>query len=326
MGAISFKALYNKDLPQIEYLIDKLIPKRGLVYFYGPPKSFKTNLLLYMCVMGHEGKNIFDFKVPKPFRVWWVDEENGMAGMKDKLKKIVKGANIDIDTFDDDAFLIYSGFKLDANWLEKLKNVIGKYKPDLIVIDSIAKVFIGDEREVRDVAKIFDGVKPLIEQFGISIVFIHHARKNKDRTLSDVAGSREFTASADIVLYSEQFKRNKDTKSFLFRQDTNRYDLEIEPLNFDVHGDDEKLIIEFTGLATDNIKSIILKIKSEILAWMQENPNELYTQTEIVNAMKSKNFRKTSTETATQELVHDRVLTKSKKGNSSNYSLLGEKA
>lgn len=325
MTAITFKQLYNKDLPKIEYLIDRLIPKRGLVYFYGSPKSFKTNLLLYMCVMGHEGRNVFGFTVPKKFRVWWVDEENGQIGMQDKLRKIVNGANISIDSFDDDTFLIYSGFKLDQNWLSKLKTVIAKHHPDLVVFDSIAKIFMGDESQVRDVAKIFDGVKPLIEEFGITIVFIHHARKNKDRTFSDIAGSREFSASADVILYCEEFHKSKNKKSFLFRQDTNRYDMEIEPLNFDVSGDDERLVVEFTGLASDNISSIIPKIKCDILTWMQENPNQLYTQSEIKDAMERRGFKKTSIETATNDLVHDDVLTKSKKGNQNQYSLVGEK-
>jgi RecA-family ATPase len=311
---IPFKDLYYQDLPPIEFLVDNLIVKKGLAYVYGPSASFKTNFLLYIALLGYVGKDIFNFKVSKPFTTLWIDEENGLIGMKDKLMKISKGAGIDINEFgNENLFFIFQNFKiLSTAFLIKLDRAIAKFKPDMIVIDSIAKVFDGDERNEKDVARIFDVVKPLINKYGVSIIFIHHARKIDKKYgasgLDDISGSREFGAMADTTIYIQSFGQNK----FLLKQTKNRYGVLTEDINFEVDGDDEQINVTYLGTRKENVEKAKYKkekIKPILLKWITDNPQKSYRTKEIVDAMKKENFKDTNIRDAIKLLVKkDKVL------------------
>jgi KaiC/GvpD/RAD55 family RecA-like ATPase len=308
------KNLFIKDLPPIDYLVDKIIIKRGLVYVYGPPASFKTNFLLYVALKGHEGQNVLNFEVKEPFKTLWIDEENGAIGMKDKLTKIAKGNNIDLNMTDDFPIFIYNDFKiLSPFWINKLILAIEQFKPELVVIDSVAKVFTGDERHEKDVAKIFNVVKPIIEKHGVTIVLIHHSRKfdKSYRTggLEDISGSREFAGSADIMLYLQQFKDN-----FALKQTKNRYGEKEESINFTVTDEDNSIKIEYAGSKTENVEKMADKIKADLWEWMLENPSEVYKTTELVKVMKEFRHKETNTRTAIKLLAEEKVLKKGRYG------------
>ena len=126
----TYKHLLETDIPPIEYLVGEIIPRGGLVFVVGPPASFKTNFLLYVSILGAEGKNIFDFEVKQPFRTLWIDEENREIGMKDKINKIRNG--IEVESFDNSDYnylTISQNFQLmNPQNIAQLKERITKFR------------------------------------------------------------------------------------------------------------------------------------------------------------------------------------------------------
>ena len=203
---ISYSDLLKMDIPPVDYLVDGIIPKASLVFCFGAPGSFKTNFLLYASMLGCDNQNIFDFKVKRKFKTLWIDEENRDIGMKDKISKISNGITWnDIKNRDDNLVVISRGFQLiSPGSIIWLGETIDQYKPDMVVIDSIAKVFPLNERDEKDVRMIYSQLSMLIKKYGITIVLIHHSRKKNfqqsSRDMEDIAGSREFAAMADSMI------------------------------------------------------------------------------------------------------------------------------
>lgn len=314
LNGMSLNQFINSDIPPQEYLVDKIIPRSGLVYVYGPPGSFKTNWLLYLTLKAVNGENVFEYNVQKPIVVAWIDEENRAIGMHTKLKEITKGMKL-TDT---------KGIKFAIYWsndfniisaldLYLLEEQIKKYKFDLIVIDSIAKVYPLNERNESEVRQIYTMVKPIISEYNVTFVLIHHTRKlqqgQTSRGMEDISGSREFSAMADSMIFLQGIGKNK----FLLKQTKNRYDECIEPINFEVKGNDDSLEVIYEGTAKEVYAKVSETIMPEILRWMKNNPQPKYTSAEIVEAMKSIGFKRSSILNALKLLVNNKTVKRPKK-------------
>lgn len=303
---ISFTNLLNKDIPPVKYLVDGLIPEAALVYMCGPPGTFKTNFLLYASMLGADGQKVFQYNVPRKFKTLWVDEENREIGMKDKMLKIKNGIDFkDVKSLDENHVIISSDFVIGSDSISKLELWIEEYKPDMVVIDSVAKVFPFKEGEVDDVKLIYTLLGRLIEKHKVSIVLIHHARKKsfgqKGLHLEDMAGSREFGAMADSVIMSDTFKR---AGTFMLKQVKNRYGMLEEPINFKVESDAYTIKIRYDDTVSNKYKQLKSDvIMGEIVKWIKKTPQESYTFNEVKEAMEDKDFKRSNIKKAMDQLV-----------------------
>lgn len=325
MKGYTWKEFLQKDIPSVEYLVEGVIPSVGISYIFGSAGSFKTSILLYVAVQGRVGHNVLNFKVKKPFRTVWIDEENGEIGMHHKMNQIINGCNLTVDDVADNAIFIYQNFKLlNKETTNRLDEIIEKTKANMIVIDSIAKVFDGDERSERDVARIFDIVKPVIEKHKIAVVFIHHSRKlprgQKSGRMEDIAGSREFAAMPESMIYLQSIS----DKKFLMKQTKLRNGKKFESVNFSVKRNDKKLSITFEGTVGDSVKKHRQKIaevvKAKILDLMINNPQEEYKSAILVKAMKEQGWKETNIRAGLKLLVDDDILASKLYG---KYTFLG---
>ncbi|MCK5177224.1 MAG: AAA family ATPase, partial [Candidatus Aenigmarchaeota archaeon] len=286
--SITADKLLKKDIPKIEYLVEGIIPKAGLVYCFGPSGSFKTNFLLYLVMMGAIGKNVFDFNIKEKFRTLWLDEENRDIGMKDKISKISNGIGIENGDLRKINILISEGFNiLNKIALDNLDYYINKHNPDLVVIDSIAKVFPLSERNEGDVRKIYTFLKPFITKYKLTFIIIHHARKKNfmqfTRDIEDISGSREFAAMADSILLLDEMTNGK----YMLKQVKNRYFQKVYAENFEVTGDDNEMRIIYTGKAKDKYLAKALEVKYAIRKWIKDKNIKLFKRKDAVEIMKT---------------------------------------
>lgn len=309
---ISAKQLYDKKLPKIEYLVDKLIIDHGITYIVGPAASFKTSLLMDIAIHGATRSDILGFKINKPFKTLFIDEENGEISTKDSLVKILNGSNIDIKELEPNKlmFATISGFLIIDKHIEVLKELIKKYQPDLIIIDNIARCFHGDERNEEDVSKILALLKPITEEFGTAFVIIHHTRKGDAKTLEDISGSRDFGAQCDNAFLLKQCNKKNSIKTFMIKQLKSKHGLEMDTINFSVEGNDTTLNVKFAGIASENIKSEVDKIELSIMNWIIEDPSNLerHKTGNIIEYSKTLGHKKTSTTKAIANLKFRGVL------------------
>jgi len=297
--SISADKLLKLNIPNVEYLVDGIVPKSGIIYCFGPPGSFKTNFLLYLSMKGALGHTVFDFNIKQKFKTLWLDEENRKIGMKDKIMKLKNGMNIENDDLENINILISEGFNiLNKISLDTLDFYIRKHKPNLVVIDSIAKVFPLSERNEGDVRKIYTFLKPFIIKYNVAFMLIHHARKKNfmqfSRGMEDISGSREFAAMADSILLLDEMKNG----SYMLKQVKNRYSQKVYAENFEVVGDDDMMKLVYTGKVKDKYLAKALEVQYAIEKWIKDNKIKSFKRKDIVEVMKSEGFKESNIDRA----------------------------
>ncbi len=304
MPAITADKLLKKDIPPVRYLVEGFIHEEGLCYCFGVAGHFKTNFLLYVAICAAAGRQVLNHFKTQCFKTLWLDEENRERGMKDKISKIAKGMNATDDELKNLKLLISDGFDiLNPKNLESLKKEIEEFKPRMIVIDSVAKVFPYDERNEKDVKLIYKSVRPIIEQYKVTIIFIHHARKANfqqySKNLEDISGSREFGAQADSVFLLAQRNQNL----YLLKQTKNRYDTEMDAVNFNVFGDKEKMIITFDATVKSKYLAKAEQIVEALLQWKEKSKLMKFQRKVVLDVMEEKGFKESNILNAVDLLI-----------------------
>lgn len=306
---LTYSELSAKDIPDIEYLVEPLIPKSALVYCYGPPGSFKSNFMLYTSIVGTKNDNLLEqFKIKKPFKTLYIDEENREIGMKDKLNKLSIG--LAIEPTKNNYAWISSGFKLiDTTSLIQLEEIIKNKKIDLVIIDSVAKVFTLNERDETFVKLIYKALEPLMSKYGVTFVLIHHTRKlglnQTKRGMEDISGSREFSAHADSMIYIES---NDKRGSFTLKQTKNRYSDKCYSLNFTVTGDVNSMVVENPIRIVDEYKEKYIQNSKQILLWVESKNLKEFKRKECIKAMKEIGISPSYVDKTLKYMVKEEIL------------------
>jgi len=264
----SANELMKKNLPEVEYIVDKLIPQGGITILGGAPGAFKSFLSLHLAMHGSLGRKMFDHLETKKIKVLYVDEENGERTLKNRLTQLVKGYDIK-EPLDELFFSSMENFKLDMEedrTFPILKRKILEYNPDLVIIDSAVRFLTGDENSSGDVKKLFDTIKPIVKEKNTTFLVLHHTRKTGTGGQNDLRGSGDFAASAESVLMLR--KDDKEKGKFILTQEKLRHGEEHEALKFEVLEHSNGVRINLIGTIDMKSKqSTADKGAEEIVKW-----------------------------------------------------------
>lgn len=267
--------LLTGDLPPIQYFIDGIIPEMEIVCIYGPQAQFKSTFALHLALSLASGKDTFHFKTNKKANVLWIDEEMGVIGLKDKISKLVKGMNIKpIEIKDSFYYESINGFKLDDDEsIEKLRSIIIGKDTDVIFLDSISRIMLGDENKVKDVSKLHTNMRYLCESCGVSFVTIHHSRKTNNKSRKDIdsiRGSSDFANQIDCAFSLTKVRNSNNI--LIFKQEKGRYGYIVETINFLIDSDqktnDTYIRLKYGGVASDNVATARQYRREKIKAWI----------------------------------------------------------
>jgi RecA-family ATPase len=307
---INAKDLLEKEIPPVEYWVEDIIPKKGLVYCFGSPGSFKTNFLMWMALKGCNGEDVFEFKT-KPFRTLWWDEENREVGMRDKLKKLSIGMGIE-ENIENIQIVVSDDFNvLLPEYIDVLEKEIIKFKPDIVIIDSIAKIFPHDESDSKFVKRIFTQLNPLITRHNVTFILIHHARKHTSfngvkqmsRDMEDMSGSREFAAMADSVLLVEKLGSGK----YMLKQVKNRYADDVYSEDFEVSGDEGEIVVSYGGKSKDKYLLKQFEIEDAIMNWVNVEKLDVFERGQCITAMDKLGYKKSNVDKALKNMRNNRL-------------------
>lgn len=183
-------------LPPPKWLVDQIIPAGGLVGLYGPPGVMKSFVAADLALSVAAGGLWQGHPVSAGFPLYVCAE--GSAGMGKRIK----------------GWLMYRGLKpsqAPAAWLTEsvpvytdsdgMARVIERIEeaeivPDLIIIDTLARCFDGDENQQADMGRFVAGVDRLRKEFDATVIVVHHTRLDGDRE----RGNTAFRGAADTML------------------------------------------------------------------------------------------------------------------------------
>lgn len=191
-------------LPDIDWLIENMLPSLGLGMLYGVPGSGKTFCIIDLCLSAARGPFLFakEFPVLKPCRVVYAAGEkfqgikhrfraacrrHGLSEEQRRRVRVCKGVP---QLFDKD---------LDTNVGRFIKELQRDFPDgfDILIIDTLHSASVGaEENSSTDAGKEIHAVRAIQRAFHCAVIVVHHSNKGG---LTE-RGSTAWRAAADLVL------------------------------------------------------------------------------------------------------------------------------
>ena len=197
----------------VEWIVKDLIYKKSIAVFYGDGGTKKTWSTAFLAACVSCGIPWGDFETHKS-RVLFIDEENGEDEIAERVGRCLRGASAD-----ESAYLRYislAAFHLDDPKDEVLLTAeILNQDAELVVMDALADLMIGDENSKQDTQPVFNALRRIAEKTGAAILVIHHANKNGGHRGSSVikdAPDILFQVTSDPESNFINFKTEKNRK------------------------------------------------------------------------------------------------------------------
>lgn len=177
---IKLNQFLDSDVPNIRWLVDRIIPEGTSTIFGGWQGLGKSWVSLDLAVeMAKGGGKWMDVYPVSGGTVLYIDEESTESLLKYRLKKLIKGKCLEGVPLDLH-LAIGKRFKFThEESLEQLKIMLSKLRPKLVIVDALIRVHSLEENSSKDMAYFFDSIiKPLSQDYGCSFLFIDHERKS----------------------------------------------------------------------------------------------------------------------------------------------------
>lgn len=182
-------------MPAPTWLIDRILPAGGFAGLYGPPGVGKSFVALDMAFAVASGLPWQGLDT-EPGWVVYISGE-GMAGLGRRAltwltHHQLEAADADIAWLPE-ALPIYNGSEDLDRLIARIEEV--EKAPKLVIIDTLARCFDGDENQQFDMGRFVAGVQQL-QHMGACVVAVHHTNSNESRE----RGNTAFRAATDTML------------------------------------------------------------------------------------------------------------------------------
>ena len=231
--------LLTRELPPIQWDVHPLISRGDRVVVFGEFGSFKSWILLHLGWHLAVAKTWLDtFTIPDPRKVLYVDEEMNERTLRRRGKRLAMGANITGDP--GMAFLSRAGVRFDAYGASTLLAYLNtqKFTPQVVIVEAMRRVLIGDENEAKDLAAFWRNLEP-ISRLGITFIISHHMSKppmeGKRNLRYRASGSTDILAGSDASFAVERLSEGMARITGIKARD----DVELKPftVKLDDNGD-----------------------------------------------------------------------------------------
>jgi len=210
----------------IEYLVEKIIPKRSLVMLCGKAGALKSTICLHIADTLAEGGKVFgEFQVVEQGRTLIFDEENYPSFYKQRCEMLGINPPEEVNCS------ILQGFTLDSKrCMEFLEQQLANKNYRLVVLDCWTNlVLYTDENKANEVSRVLTRLRRLAYEYDCTFLLTHHLRKNVayvTEELDELRGSSVLVNEPDIVM---AIRVDEVTGQRLVRMIKNRY---CEPIAF----------------------------------------------------------------------------------------------
>jgi histidinol phosphatase-like PHP family hydrolase len=208
------------DLPATKFVIKELLPQ-GLAIIGGAPKVGKSWLMLDWCVRIAKGETIWKFPTTKGTTLY-VSLEDTASRLQERLLSVTDEApNVFFTTF---------SFKIGEGLEEQIKSFVADHPGTaLIVIDTFQMIRnTGSEVSYASDYNEIEILKKLAEELKITILLVHHLRKQGDSDpFNMLSGTNGLAGGVDTMFVLDKSKRCS-TNATLYCSGRDIEDREIE--------------------------------------------------------------------------------------------------
>jgi RecA-family ATPase len=246
---IGADVIKNKNYKEVEYLVDKLIPRGTLCALVGESDTGKSSLLRQLAVsMVYGDEDFLGFKMKSSCNnVLYVSTEDGEMATSVWLNKYF-GQEKSKDDILSRLNFIFSTDGIISN----LRDSVKKNCIDLIIVDSYADLFTGSMNNSNEVRSFLNQYDSLVNEFGTTVIFLHHTKKSSAGSRpnkNNILGSQGFEAKMRSVMMLTKDNDNKSHRHLCvvknnYMPETNKSESFVLKFN-------EQLAFENTGERVD---------------------------------------------------------------------------
>jgi AAA domain-containing protein len=202
------------DLPSEElaerWLVEELWCAHAVGVIGGAPKCAKTWLGLDMALSVATGTPCLGkYAVPEPGPVLVYLAEDALRAVRERIEGMSRHRGLDLDEV---AIHVITApvLRLDHDRdRTRLWETVRWLRPRLLVLDPLVRLHGIDENHAGDVAELLAYIRSLQRDLGLSVLLVHHTRKNTgDGTTAGLGlrGSGDIHAFGDSNLYLHRMK------------------------------------------------------------------------------------------------------------------------
>ena len=258
----SWSALLKRPVTPVEFVVDGLIPRRGVTLITGEGgigKSITGMDLAYSVGSGSRFLHKFEC-VQGP--VLYVDLENEEASITRRVQKITAGRLECGDTEDEiPVYVVKKGDLAEARLSiddqrgkAALCNSIERYRPSLLIIDPLVAVHSKDENSNVEMRQVITTLQEIAHRHDLGIVVVHHPRKRG--TIND--GGQMIRGASDLrnAVDSHLFLRKVSGEQVLVEHDKSRHAPPVAKFTFSIvdNAEGTATLIRYSGASTESLE------------------------------------------------------------------------
>lgn len=204
------------NLPPIEFLVDDILPARSLSVVFGPSGTYKSFLVLDWALSIASGRSWAGHEVEKGHVVYVAAE--GASGILKRARAWLE-ANPGYDPSDRFRAVPRAVKLSDPDSVMELRAALHEElteSPSLIIVDTFARSFTGDENSSTDVGVVIDAIDAIRHEHGATVLLVHHSGRQEghERGSTALEGAMdaryEMSASQDTLQASLKCRKMKD--------------------------------------------------------------------------------------------------------------------
>ena len=207
----------------IDWIIEGLLPGKGLLFFVGKSGHGKTIMTtgLGMCLA--TGKKYLRWEAVdnKPRKTLLLSLEMNVAELKENFTKQAGYFDEDELKLLEENFFIYAAQEgveyvpikfYNTEQLGRLMATIESINPDIVIVDSATKAISKDMNVQAEVSQSMEAIYRMRNKLNFSMIIIHHTRKNppahghKEADIDDMFGAQALQQDASAIISIAQSK------------------------------------------------------------------------------------------------------------------------
>jgi hypothetical protein len=190
--------------PQTQWLIEGLWSDQAVGILGGEPKCCKSFLALDVAVSVASGAACLrQFPVCRTGKVLLFPAEDSLAVVRQRLEGIASAAGVSFSSLPVEVITAPS-LRLDtAVDRQRLADTVQNLRPIVLILDPLIRLHRVDENDASQIAALLSYLRELQRQFQVSVMLVHHARKDShsSRPGQALRGSSELHGWGDSNLY-----------------------------------------------------------------------------------------------------------------------------
>jgi hypothetical protein len=193
------------ELPSEElaerWLVEELWCAQAVGVIGGAPKCAKTWLGLDLALSVATGTPCLGkYAVPEPGPVLVYLAEDALRVVRERIEGMARHRGLDLDEVGIHV-IIAPVLRLDHDRdRTRLWETVRRLRPRLLVLDPLVRLHGIDENHAGDVAELLGYLRALQRELGLSVLLVHHTRKN---AADGVAAGQGLRGSGDIHAFGD---------------------------------------------------------------------------------------------------------------------------